>query len=93
MVNGRPRITAFVALNPIPLLVYASIHIDELRARWWSKALNDLMLGGLATALTFALSAWILVLMRRKDRDALRLAHTLRRPRPPTAARATSWPR
>jgi len=78
VVNGRPRITAFVALNPIPLLVYASIHIDELRARWWSKALNDLMLGGLATALTFALSAWILVLMRRKDRDALRLAHALR---------------
>ncbi len=78
VVNGRPRITAFVALNPIPLLVYASIHVDELDARWWSKATNDVMLGALATLLTLALSAWILILMQRKDRDAQRLTHALR---------------
>ncbi|MBL8705226.1 MAG: sensor histidine kinase [Rhodospirillales bacterium] len=78
VVNGRPRITAYVALNPIPLLVYASIHVDQLNARWWSEAINDLMLGGLATVLAIALSAWILVLIRRKDRDALRLTQALR---------------
>jgi len=78
VVDGGQRITAFTSLEPIPLYVYNSIHVDALLARWWPRALTFGLLGGLATTLALAMSAWIYALIRRNDHDAVRLTQALR---------------
>ncbi len=72
-----PRLSAATAFVRIPLVVYTSLLLDELEARWWTSARATLVLGGVATVIALALSAWIFVLLRRNERDAARISEAL----------------
>ena len=72
-----PRLSAATAFVRIPLVVYTSLLLDELEARWWTSARETLALGGVATVIALALSAWIFVLLRRNEWDAARISEVL----------------
>lgn len=77
LLYGKPRLSAATAFAQVPMVVYTTLLVDELYAKWWSGAREILVQGGIASAVVLALSAWILVLLRRNDRHAAKVARAL----------------
>ena len=76
--SGKPRLTAYTVLERQRLVVYASMHIDALNAKWRSNSIDDLLMGLVATLVVVALSAWIVALIRHKERAAARVSQALK---------------
>jgi signal transduction histidine kinase len=75
--TGLPRLSAATAFERIPIVVYTSLLVDEVDQQWWRQVQNTLALGGVATLIVLTLSIWIFVLLRRNERDAVRISQAL----------------